>query len=36
LKERGTKSFSSFNITGWENELMDSKIDDIVSNNAVS
>ncbi|MGH8612558.1 MAG: NAD-dependent epimerase/dehydratase family protein [Gammaproteobacteria bacterium] len=22
LKERGTKSFSHFNITGWENELM--------------
>jgi nucleoside-diphosphate-sugar epimerase len=24
LKERGTKSFSSFNITGWEYELMNS------------
>ena len=34
LKERGTKSFSSFNITGWENELMN--IDHIISNNAVS
>jgi nucleoside-diphosphate-sugar epimerase len=24
LKDRGTKSFSSFNITGWEKELMNS------------
>jgi nucleoside-diphosphate-sugar epimerase len=29
LKERGTKSFGSFKITGWENELMN--IDRIVS-----
>jgi nucleoside-diphosphate-sugar epimerase len=33
LKERGTKSFGSFKITGWENELMN--IDRIVSANAV-
>jgi nucleoside-diphosphate-sugar epimerase len=33
LKERGTKSFGSFKITGWENELM--SIDRIVSNHAV-
>jgi hypothetical protein len=26
LIERGTKSFSSFNITGWENELMNSSV----------
>jgi nucleoside-diphosphate-sugar epimerase len=37
LQERGTKSFSSFNITGWENELMNSmNIDPIISRNAVS
>jgi hypothetical protein len=36
LIERGTKSFSSFNITGWENELMNSNIDYIISNTAVS
>jgi nucleoside-diphosphate-sugar epimerase len=34
LKVRGTKSLSSFNLTGWENELMN--IDHIISNNAVS
>jgi dTDP-D-glucose 4,6-dehydratase len=34
LKERGTKRFSSFNITGWENELMN--IGHITSNTAVS
>jgi dTDP-D-glucose 4,6-dehydratase len=33
LKERGAKSFGSFKITGWENELMN--IDRIVSANAV-
>ncbi len=33
LKERGTKSFGSFKITGWENELMN--IDQIVSANVV-
>jgi nucleoside-diphosphate-sugar epimerase len=33
LKERGTKSFGSFKITGWENELM--SIDRLVSANAV-
>jgi len=33
LKERGTKSFGSFKITGWENELMN--IDQIVSTNVV-
>ncbi len=33
LKERGIKSFGSFKITGWENELMN--IDRIVSANAV-
>jgi nucleoside-diphosphate-sugar epimerase len=33
LKERGTKSFGSFKITGWENELM--SIDRIVSTHAV-
>jgi nucleoside-diphosphate-sugar epimerase len=37
LKERGTKRFTSFNITGWENELLNSlNIDHIISNNAVS
>ena len=34
LKERGTKSFSSYNITGWESELMN--IDHITTNNTVS
>ncbi len=34
LIECGTESFSSFNITGWENEFMN--IDHIPSNNAVS
>jgi len=33
LKERGAKSFGSFKITGWENELMN--IDRIVSAKAV-
>ena len=33
LKERGAKSFGSFKITGWENELM--SIDRTVSANAV-
>jgi len=33
LKERGAKSFGSFKITGWENELMN--IDRITSANAV-
>ena len=33
LKERGAKSFGSFKITGWENELM--SIDRLVSANAV-
>jgi len=33
LKERGAKSFGSFKITGWENELM--SIDRIVSAHAV-
>jgi nucleoside-diphosphate-sugar epimerase len=33
LKERGTKSFGSFKITGWENELM--SIDRLASANAV-
>ena len=33
LKERGAKSFGSFKITGWENELM--SIDRIVSTHAV-
>jgi nucleoside-diphosphate-sugar epimerase len=34
LKERGTKSLSSFNITGWENELMN--IDHIIPGNTAS
>jgi nucleoside-diphosphate-sugar epimerase len=33
LKERGAKSFGSFKITGWENELMN--IDRVVSANAI-
>jgi nucleoside-diphosphate-sugar epimerase len=33
LKERGTKSFGYFKITGWENELMN--IDRIVSSNTI-
>lgn len=34
LKQRGTKILGSFNITGWENELMN--INHVTSNNAAS
>jgi nucleoside-diphosphate-sugar epimerase len=34
LKQRGTRILSSFNITGWENELMN--INHVTSNNAAS
>jgi nucleoside-diphosphate-sugar epimerase len=36
LKDRGIRSFSIFNITGWENELMNSGTSITASNNAVS
>ena len=35
LKERGAKSFGSFKITGWENELMSiDHIDFVVNQSA--